>query len=128
MSVSEYSVRHFQPADAAVFPRFAELGIIPERVPMPAFTGLADGQVIACAGIVSYPEGVGEAWAALRQPVNGHARWIARSIREFVEDLLASGQYKALFAREGAERLVFERWMRFLGFTLWEPGIYVRRA
>ena len=85
--MSKYDVRPFEPADATFFPEFSRMGIIPERIPSPAWTGLADGEVIASAGIV--PGNVGGHLVSIvfkRSPLDANDEAIP-SIRAFAPKL-----------------------------------------
>jgi len=133
--MTEYAIRPFQPDDARYFPEFADLGIRPEHVPNPAFTGMADGQVVICAGVVPgmvlkaasrllpprpasepYRRGMGEAWACLVRPCQ-HGRWVLKTVRGFVGALL-EGDFDRLEAMIRVDRVDWQKWIRFHGFEI----------
>lgn len=115
------SVRPFDPGDAAYFPEFAELGIDPELVPPPAFTALSGWVPVACAGILVTAPGIGEAWMMTRQPLNGSGLWIARLVRDFVEDMFTEGRFVRIEATAAQDRPDRMRFLEFLGMHRERP-------
>ena len=83
-----------------------------------SFTGIRDGRVLGCAGVVPLWPGVAQAWAvfsaaALSEPV-ALTRIVGREI-DRIADTLALRRLQATVAEthhEGA------RWLAFLGFEL----------
>ena len=112
--MTEFRIVPFESAHAAAFPEFLALGIVPESVPPPAFTALADGEPIVCAGILAIRSGLGEAWAILRQPVQ-HGQWIARNLSSHLERLMREHHFRRVQAIAHCDRPELRRWMAFLG-------------
>lgn len=79
-----------------------------------AFTGIADGVVVACAGVLPYWEGRGLAWAYLGETAGRHMASVHRAVKRYLE--------VAPFNRiEAAVDVEFEeghRWIQMLGFKL----------
>ena len=83
----------------------------------PSVTGLRDGEIIMCAGIIPRWEGRAISWALLGNAVGRYDMlWIHRQAKWFVETQLKNG-----FRRiEGHVHEPFKaghRWMRMLGFV-----------
>lgn len=80
----------------------------------PAYTGLADDEVIVCAGIVQLWPGHGEAWAIFNGEAERHKIFIHRNVKRMLERLMCH------FDRvETAVRADFREgmnWVRHLGF------------
>jgi hypothetical protein len=82
-----------------------------------SFTGIVDGRVIGCAGVISFWPGRGEAWAALDRSCGRHMVTITKTARRFfeacplnrIECIVAAG------FQEG------HRWAQMLGFVLQTP-------
>lgn len=80
-----------------------------------AFTGIIDGRIIACGGVVPYKHGVGELWQIPSIYVADHALVYARYIKEWVEEM------KEVFGLHRMETLcqtdeLHSKWMKFIGF------------
>ena len=112
-----YTVRMFQPEDAAYFPEFAAMGIDPARVPQPAVTGLRDGTPIGCAGFILDGCGAAEAWIILGHPRNGDGHWIAWTVRHFVKLWEKEGHLRRVWATAAEDRPEAIRFLEALGFT-----------
>ena len=118
---NNYTLREFPPADASCFPEYATLGIDPAKVPPPAATGLYRGEPIGCAGIVVLRSGVGEGWIILRQPVNGHGVWIARTVWSLLDRWQAEGGLRRVQATISADHPEHAALLRLVGFQYEGP-------
>ena len=79
----------------------------------PAFTGVADGVVIGCAGVVTHWEGVGEAWAFISTAAAAHPLGITKAVKGWLD---AQKAYRRIQANVKADDERAVRWIRLLGF------------
>lgn len=77
-----------------------------------SFTGVADGKVVGCAGVVEHWPGRGEAWAALDQGCGRHMTAITRAVRRFF-DACPMPRVEIIV---GASFDAGHRWAKMLGF------------
>lgn len=82
-----------------------------------SFTGLANGRVIGCAGVVRYWPGRGEAWAALDRDAGRHLTAITKAARRFFE-VCPYDRVECVVADGFPEG---HRWAQLLGFALQTP-------
>lgn len=88
-----------------------------------SMTGLADGRVVICGGVVEYWPNRGEAWAIIDQNCKEHFTAIHNAVKRFFEVC-------PLRRIEAAVDIGFEaghRWMRLLGFELEAPVLRAYR-
>lgn len=76
-----------------------------------SFTGLADGEVMACAGVHELWEGRGVAWALLSEAAGPHMRSISRAALGF----LAQAPWRRVEAMIDAGFEPAHRWARMMG-------------
>ena len=82
----------------------------------PAFTGLADGEIIACGGILPLWKGVGEAWVVSSELVSLYpitfAKVIWRKMKAIIEEL----ELERVQTTVDAEHKVSQRWLERMNF------------
>ena len=125
-----YSLRSFKPSDAE------QMSIQPMQVEdkrlfanwsdeewdrlgahtNPGMTGLRDGRIIFCAGVIPQWEGRAIAWALLGDSVNRYDMvWIHRQCQWILETQVKNG-YHRIEAHIHEPFAAAHRWIRMLGF------------
>lgn len=82
----------------------------------PAFTGLIDGKVAACAGVATFWPGMGEAWAVVTELGRQHRREVHRAVKTIFGSIVRDGGYHRIQADVVANFAVGRRWAEHLGF------------
>lgn len=112
------SVLTLQPSQEYMLPAVARDGYGAEiAAGGPAYSALADGRIIACAGVWNIWPGRGAAWALLAQDVPCHFIAVHRAVRTFL-DHCGIARVEA-YVDPGFDAA--NRWMRMLGFRLETP-------
>lgn len=83
----------------------------------PAYSALADGRIIACAGVATIWQGRGAAWALLAQGGPCHFTAVHRAVRAFLDGC----EFRRVEAYVDPEFHAARRWMHLLGFRLETP-------
>lgn len=82
----------------------------------PAMTGMFDGRVLGCAGLVFSWPGFATAWMILGEEIGPHGVWLTRTVRRVLQDWIrAYGLYRveAMALQESARN---QDWLVALGF------------
>jgi RimJ/RimL family protein N-acetyltransferase len=125
MDVVPFETEHLntimlQPAQQQFFSYFnAEYGQALKQSG-PAFTGIHEGQVLGCAGLVKQWENRAIAWALLSGNIGNEFVRIHRAVQRFL-DLT---EFDRVEAHVDADFVAGHRWIRMLGFR--EEG-YMKR-
>lgn len=78
------------------------------------WTAMADGEPVACAGIVEQWQGRGLAWAVLAEHSGRHFVRITRAVRRALD----LAHYRRIEAQVDAEFVAAIRWATMLGFEV----------
>ena len=91
----------------------------------PGFTALAEGEVVACGGVVLARPGEGEAWALTGPAVPRHALSFHRAVCRLLPALMEECGLARVFTLVHERHAVSRRWLRRLGFReeLFLPGL-----
>lgn len=81
-----------------------------------SWTGVVDGEVIACAGTMQQWKGRHFAWAYLSKDAGPHLLWITRQVREKIKDV--EGRIEFTVRKDFADG---HKWARLLGFKVETP-------
>jgi hypothetical protein len=123
LKVVQFEPKHLkelslQPAQAYMSPQimkpdygtsFVEAG--------PAYTGIADGRVVVCAGVFEMWAGRGMAWALIADNIPHHFLSIHRAVRKF----LVNCPIRRIEAYVDVGFEEAHQWADILGFTLETP-------
>jgi len=82
-----------------------------------SFTGIADGKVVACAGVLPYWEDRGLAWAYLAEDAGRHMVAIHKAVARYLE----VAPFKRIEAAVDVNFEAGHRWIKRLGFELEAP-------
>lgn len=82
-----------------------------------SFTGLADGAVVACAGVVPYWNNRGLAWAYLSNIAGDHMTSVTRAVKRYLD----VAPYDRIEAAVDVDFEAGHRWIQLLGFKLEAP-------
>lgn len=82
-----------------------------------AWTAMADGEPVACAGLVPVWFGRAYAWALLSESAGAHMVAITRAVRRALD----MGEFRRVEMAVRAGFAEGERWARLLGFVLETP-------
>ena len=82
----------------------------------PAFTGVHDGRIIGCAGVVIQWPGVGAAWVALDKSAEAHGFWVTRMIKRIMQDIVRVYGLHRVEAVVHADSPRDLKWIKLLGF------------
>ena len=91
--------------------RFVE-GVVVDDM---AFTGVIDGEIIACGGIYPIWENVGEAWFLGTDYVNKYPIIVTKTIRKYLKDLMFNNKLHRVQAHVRSDWDRANRWIEFLG-------------
>ena len=89
----------------------------------PAFTGMVDGIVLGCAGLVITWPGMAIGWMVLSEQIGRHAIWMTRTVRRVLRDA------RRIYHLHRIEAVVLDgnvrnqRWIEMLGFSQEQQGI-----
>lgn len=83
----------------------------------PAFTGLVDGEVIACGGILIFWAGVGEAWVVTSDLVDRYKLFFARTVTAKLGQIIREHRLERVQAAIDAEHHASIKWVEKMGFT-----------
>lgn len=83
----------------------------------PAYSAMADGRIIACAGVATVWPGRGAAWALLSKDAPCHFIAVHRAVRDFLDHC----GIRRIEAYVDPEFVAAHRWMRMLGFRQETP-------
>ena len=81
----------------------------------PAFTGLVDGKVAGCGGVVVLWDGVGEAWSIFPDWAKKYKRYVLLYCRRFMEE--SAEDLKLWRVQATLEEGLPESWLEHLGFV-----------
>ena len=84
----------------------------------PAWTGLVDGAVVACAGIMLLWPGLGEAWAVWTPRGRAHIRSIHRAVRDGMRDIVDDHHLRRVQAKVVEGFWEGRLWANHLGFNI----------
>lgn len=93
-------------------------GVIASLEGQPSYTGMVDGEVIACAGVVQQWPGRHTCWALLGPSAPQHIRWITREVRKVLDAV--SGRIE-LTVR--CDFPAGQKWAELLGFHIETPRL-----
>lgn len=83
----------------------------------PSFTGIAEGKIIGCAGIIPIWQGRAMAWAYIGEDAGKHFVKVHREVKKFLDNCYI----KRIEATVDAGFDAGHRWMGMLGFELEAP-------
>jgi hypothetical protein len=83
----------------------------------PAWTGLYDGEIMACCGVIILWAGVAEAWLVTTNLCEQHRLSFHRAIKQNLARLIADMGLQRLQAAVHAEHVVSQKWVERLGFS-----------
>lgn len=107
-----------QPAQAALSAEFLKPGYTDMlRAGGPCFTGMVDGQVIACAGVAEVWQGRALAWALVGEAAGRNMVALHRAVAGF----LMQAPYRRIEATVDAGFDAAHRWIKLLGFQCETP-------
>jgi len=92
----------------------------------PAFTGIVDGRVVACGGVVDRGDGSGEAWMVFDSRMKAHRLGALRAMRYVLCSLFGEGVFDRIDASVADGFACGERLAAHLGFR--RAGIDTDRA
>ena len=124
---TKYEVRPYVPADyykvkdgkpdAKLF-----LGVNEEEVARSysargvAFTGVVDGEILACAGVVILWPGMGEAWALVTPRIKDHKFFFHRTTLQYLDLIAQENHLDRIQANVQKDFGAGHRWAMSLGF------------
>lgn len=79
-----------------------------------SFSGLVNGKVVACSGVVPFWGGRGVAWAILDKDCGPHFKAIHQAVYNFLETC----NYQRVEAYVDLDHPAAHRWMKMLGFEI----------
>lgn len=82
-----------------------------------AYTGMVEGKIIGCAGIIVAWDGVGMAWAAITPAAEPHMIWVSKIIRRFMRDIIRAHKLHRVEMVALADSQRNQRWAEFMGFS-----------
>ena len=83
----------------------------------PAFTGIADdGEIICCAGLRMLRHGVAEGWAVMSSTMPQHYRWLHRTVKGMLADIIQSCGLRRVQISVDASFTIGCQWADHLGF------------
>jgi hypothetical protein len=80
------------------------------------WTGLADGEVVACGGIRFIGNGTGEGWAFTSPLVPRFMKTFHRTFRDKIADTIATQPLQRIFTQVREDWPTSQRWLARLGF------------
>ena len=88
-----------------------------QRYRFVAYTGIVEGNVLGCAGLILFNEQTAFAWLAVSNKLERHKYWFHRTMKIYFRALMRSLALKYVFTwvREDSERN--RKWIEALGFT-----------
>jgi RimJ/RimL family protein N-acetyltransferase len=122
------SIRPFEPADLLACVnrdgwQGATLQMAEEQAKRgPAFTFVQDGRIIGVTGVVVPWPGVGTAWMALTDHINGHRIWLTKVSQAVLRHAVQAHQLHRLEATVLADSERNQRWLEALGFSREQDG------
>ncbi len=81
-----------------------------------SWTGVADGEIVACAGTIRLWQGRYQAWAHMSEKTGKHMRWLTREVRRNLDGLKGRIEMTVQHDFEAGHR-----WAKLLGFTVETP-------
>ncbi len=83
----------------------------------PAFTALLNNKVIGCAGIIVMWPGVGSAWLALSNDIDGHGMWLCSMVKSVMQDTIRALKLHRVEAAVLSDNKRNLKWIKLLGFN-----------
>lgn len=83
-----------------------------------AFSAVAAGRIVGCAGIVPLWPGVGQAWAVLSDIALAHPITLTRTIQREMARIEAMHGLHRIQATVAEEHVAGRRWLAWLGFEV----------
>ncbi len=80
-----------------------------------AFTGVINGNIVACGGIYPIWDNVGEAWFLGTDHVNQYPVIITKTIRKYLNNLMSLNKLHRVQAHVRSDWDRANRWIKFLG-------------
>ena len=106
--------RHF---DSLTFMNFPTPKLVAQNLARgPAFTGLADGEIIACGGILPLWKGVGEAWVVSSELVSLYPITFAKVIWRKMRSIIGELELERVQTTVDKEHKVSQKWLERMGF------------
>ena len=81
-----------------------------------AFTGVNEGGIIACGGVLPIWKGVGEAWAVTSPLVQKYPLVFAKTMRSKLIEIIIANSFERVQTIVDAEFRVSQRWLERMGF------------
>lgn len=82
----------------------------------PAYTGIVDGEILACGGIMPFWKGVGEAWVISSEIVCKHPLFFAKTIWRKLNILIKEMELERIQTIVDAENKISMNWVERMGF------------
>jgi len=115
--VEDYLKIHRRRFDLLTFLNFPNPEIVAKNLAQgPAFTGLIDGEILACGGILPLWKGVGEAWVVTSLLVNQYPLSFAKTIWRKLKEIIIEHQFERVQTVIDADYVISQRWAERMGF------------
>lgn len=118
MIVEPFKPEHLMRLDEQEMTAWLKTYVRPEHAEIlaasPSYTGRVGDQIIACAGVLQYWPGRGEAWAFLAKDSGKHFVAIHRAVRSF----FSSFDMARIEAAVDKQFIQGQRWVELLGFDM----------
>ena len=82
-----------------------------------AFTGIVDGELITCGGIMKVWEGVGEAWIVSASSVDHYPFTFAKIVVRGLRDIIKELKLERVQTTVDSKYLVSQKWLEWMGFV-----------
>ena len=87
----------------------------------PSFTGLVDGQIVACGGIINIWTGLAEAWLALTPYAKLHVPFVYRHVHAFLDTAISTYNLRRIQTTVLADWAEANKFIERLGFIAVAP-------
>jgi hypothetical protein len=87
----------------------------------PAFTAIANGEIIACGGIVPFWKGVGEGWVVTSELLNLYRLTFAKTVWRLFYRLIKEMNLDRVQTTIDAENVISQAWVERMGFEYEGP-------
>jgi hypothetical protein len=106
--------RHF---DSLTFMSFPAPKLVAQNLARgPAFTGVANGEIIACGGILPLWKGVGEAWVVSSELVSLYPMTFAKVIWRKLKSIIEELELERVQTTVDVEHKVSQKWLERMNF------------
>ena len=88
----------------------------------PAFTGLFEGEIIACGGVLPFWKGMGEAWLVTSPLVEKFKLSLAKSVHDKLEEIIKKMKLERVQTLVDGEHITGQKFIERLGFINETPN------